>query len=373
VGQRLVTNSSGKAFFNTPDRLYKVRADYLGRQFWSQEFVQNNVSVDIPTAEAEVTVTGSGFPRDDVEVYVFSRSGSYLGVHSRTNAQGRVTFRLPEGFYKFRMDYQGSQYWSSEETLTAHQVNPVIVSVGGGVFVFRALESPTEPLFGVKCYAFTEGGSYLGMLGATDMSGQVSFDLADGAYKFRVDHMGYQFWSDVFHVPLAFSGSATIPHTDVVITVEGFYQSTEPLEGLKVYLFNPSGSYLGKYLITDSQGQAVFHLPHQPYMVRVDYLGRQFWSDPFTAQDTTVTIPRGLVQVRVTRDGANAAGAKVYLFSEGGSYLGWYRITDSAGIGEFIIPSGAYKFRIDEGGVQHWTPATGIIAGHVNALEANLE
>jgi hypothetical protein len=373
VGQRLVTNSKGKVFFNTPDRLYKVRADYLGRQFWSQDFIQNNMSIDIPMAEAEVTVTGSGFPRDDVEVYVFSRSGSYLGVHGRTNTQGRVTFRLPEGFYKFRVDYQGSQYWSNEETLTGHQVNPVIVSVGGGVFVFRALESPTEPLFGAKCYAFTEGGSYLGMLGATDMSGQVSFDLADGVYKFRVDHMGYPFWSDVFHVPLAFSGSATILHADVVITVEGFYQSAEPLEGLKVYLFNPSGSYLGKYLITDSQGRAVFHLPHQPYVVRVDYLGRQFWSDPFTAQDTTVTIPRGLAQVHVTRAGADVAGAKVYLFSEGGSYLGWYRITDSAGMGEFIIPSGAYKFRVDEGGRQYWTPVTDIVAGALKVLEVEVD
>jgi hypothetical protein len=373
VGQRLVTNSSGKVFFNTPDRLYKVRADYLGRQFWSQEFIQNNMSVDIPMAEAEVTVTGSGFPRDDVAVYVYSRSGSYLGVNSRTNTQGRVAFRLPEGFYKFRVDYQGSQYWSNEETLTGHQVNPVIVSVGGGVFVFRALESPTEPLFGAKCYAFTEGGSYLGMLGATDMSGQAYFDLADGAYKFRVDHMGYQFWSDVFHVPLAFSGSATIPHTDVVISVEGFYQSPEPLEGLRVYLFNPSGSYLGKYLITDSQGQAVFHLPHQPYMVRVDYLGRQFWSDPFTAQNATVTIPRGLARIRVTRAGTGVDGANVYLFNTAGSYLGWYRVTDSSGVGEFIIPEGFYKFRVDGGGSQYWTPVTGIIAGQVNALEANLE
>jgi hypothetical protein len=373
VGQRLVTDSSGKVLFDTPDRLYKVRADYLGRPFWSQEFIQNNMTIDIPMADAEVSVTGAGFPREGVEVYMFSRSGSYLGVHGRTTDQGKVMFRLPEGFYKFRVDYQAGQHWSNEETLTAHQVNPVIVSVGGGVFVFKALESASEPLFGAKCYVFTEGGSYLGMLGATDISGQVSFDLADGAYKVRVDHMGYQFWSDVFHVPLVFSGSATIPHADVVITVQGLYQSPEPLEGLKVYLFNPSGSYLGKYLITDSLGQAVFHLPHQPYTVRVDYLGRQFWSDPFTAQDTSVPIPRGLAQIHVTRAGANLAGAKVYLFSEGGSYLGWYRVTDSDGVCEFIIPSGPCKFRVDEGGSQYWTPVSDVAAGGVTPLEVTMD
>ncbi len=372
VGSNLKTDSSGKVIFDLPDRLYKVRADYLGQQFWSQEFIQKNMRINIPMADAQVTVTGAGFPREGVDVYVFSPIGSYLGVHGRTSPGGTVMFRLPEGFYMFRVDYQASQYWSSVETLTVNEVNPVIVSVGGGAFAFRVLKSATKPLFGAKCYAFTEGGSYLGMLGATDMSGQVSFDLADGAYKFRVDHMGYQFWSDVFDVPLVFSGSATIPHTDVVITVQGLYQSHEPLEGLKVYLFNPSGSYLGKYLITDSQGQAVFNLPHQPYMVRVDYLGRQFWPDPFTAQDTAVTIPRGLAQIHVNRAGANVTGAKVYLFSEAGSYLGWLRITDSAGIGEFIIPSGPCKFRVDEGGRQYWTPVTDIVAGEVSVLEVNI-
>jgi hypothetical protein len=75
----------------------------------------------------------------------------------------------------------------------------------------------------------------------------------------------------------------------------------------------------------------------------------------------------------VTRAGADVAGAKVYLFSEGGSYLGWYRITDSAGMGEFIIPSGAYKFRVDEGGRQYWTPVTDIVAGALKVLEVEVD
>jgi hypothetical protein len=372
VGQKLVTDAGGKVVFDLPDRLYKVRADYLGKQYFSQEFIQANMSIDIPMADAQVTVTGAGFPREGVDVYVFSQSGAYLGVHGRTNAGGAVTFRLAEGFYTFRVDYQASQYWSAVETLTAHQVNDVTVSVGGGAFAFKVLKNPLEPLYGAKCYAFSESGAYLGMFGATDIAGLASFDLADGAYKFRVDHMGYQFWSDVFEVPGVFSGSTTIPHTNVSITVEGFYQSPEPLAGLKVYLFNPSGSYLGKYLVTDALGQAVFELPDQPYMVRVDYLGRQFWSDPFTSQNTTVSIPRGLAQIRVSRAGTGVGGAKVYLFSQGGSYLGWYRITDSEGMCEFIIPSGPCKFRVDEGGSQYWITATDIVAGGFNVFDLTL-
>jgi len=34
----------------------------------------------------------------------------------------RVNFKLPEGTYKFRGDYQGSQYWATEPVI-AHQVN----------------------------------------------------------------------------------------------------------------------------------------------------------------------------------------------------------------------------------------------------------
>ncbi|MDY6845968.1 MAG: hypothetical protein SVP52_02400, partial [Chloroflexota bacterium] len=40
-----------------------------------------------------------------------------------TGSDGKVTFRLPAGAYKFRADYQSSQYWTNEETLIAGQVN----------------------------------------------------------------------------------------------------------------------------------------------------------------------------------------------------------------------------------------------------------
>jgi hypothetical protein len=201
----------------------------------------------------------------------------------------------------------------------------------------------------------------------------VFFDLADGTYKFRVGHLGYQFWSEVLDVPASLSETFTIPHQDVVITVEGLYQSAEPMAGLKVYLFNPSGSYLGKYRVTDENGQVTFSLPDEPYKVRVDYLGQQFWSEIFQYQDTPVSIPQGLAKIHVYRSGVDVEGAKVYLFTMEGSYLGWYERTASSGIAEFLLPDRSYKFRADEGGYQYWSPVIDIIAEEVNSVEMNLE
>ena len=538
LGQNLQTDASGKVSFDLPEKPYKVWADYLGEQYWAEEFVWQDRTVSIPMADAEITVTGAGFPQEGVKVYLFSASGSYLGLYEITDTEGKVTFHIPEGPYKFRVDYQGSQFWSPEETLTADQVNPIIISVGGGSFTLTVLKAAAEPLVGVNCYVFSEGGFYLGMFGATNSDGQVFFDLADGSYKFRVDHLGNQFWSEVVSIPdtysvdvlieeetvevtvttgsgpasgvkvylfsesgsylglyevtdaggmvsfdlpvgknftfradilgnqywsdvinisggvtntvsvdagggllqvtvekdpvspmegitaYLFNQSGTYPglsqvtdssgmvefsvpegtykvradylgykfwsdealviedtvieipiaHDQVEITVAGVFQATpDPIEGIKVYLFSPTGSYLGQYQVTNGSGKASFDLPQRAYKVRADYLGQQLWSEIFQSQDTTVTIQQGLAEVHVHRSGVDVEGAKVYLFSEGGSYLGWYERTDSSGRTEFLLPDSLYKFRVDQGGYQYWSPVIDIIAGEVNSVEVDID
>lgn len=100
---------------------------------------------------------------------------------------------------------------------------------------------------------------------------------------------------------------------------------------------------------------------------------QQFWSDDFQSQDTTVTIYQGLADIHVHRSGVDVEGAKVYLFSEAASYMGWYETTDSSGRAEFLLPDRPYKFRIDEGGSQYWTSVTNIVAGQANLVEVNLD
>ena len=538
LGKNQRTDDTGKVLFDLPEKPYKVRADYLGQQFWSDAFTWENVTIGIPMADVEITVTGAGFPQEGVKVYVFSSKGSYLGLYETTDSEGKVTFRLPEGPYKFRADYQGSRFWSAEETLTADQLNPIIISVGGGSFTLTVLKGAAEPLVGVKCYVFSEAGSYLGMSGATNGDGEVSFDLADGSYKFRVDHLGNQFWSEVVSIPDTYSvdvlieeetvevtvttgsgpasgikvylfsesssylgvyevtdadgkvcfdlpvgrdftfradilgtrywsdvttisGGGTntvsvdagggllqvtvhkapgepmegiktylfnqsgtylglnqvtdssgivefsvsegtykvrvdylgykfwseetpviedttieipIAHYETQITVAGVFQATpDPIEGIKVYLFSPTGSYLGKNQRTDDTGKVLFDLPEKPYKVRADYLGQQFWSETFQSQETAVTIQQGLADIHVHRSGVDVEGAKVYLFTGGGSYLRRYERTDSSGKAEFLLPDTPYKFRVDEGGYRYWSPVIDIIAGAVNGVEVDTD
>ncbi|MCP4566459.1 MAG: hypothetical protein GY841_02630, partial [FCB group bacterium] len=209
--------------------------------------------------------------------YVFSETEKYLSINNITDVDGKITFRLPAGTYKFRADYQGSHYWSDIETLTPDQVNSVTLDTGGGVFDLTVLKGEGEPLENIRCYVFNTLKTYLGMSGTTDSSGQVQFSLADGDYKLRVDHLGYQFWAGDYEVPAILSDEFTIIHSDVIITVEGLYQTPEPLEDLTVHLFKPPEVYMSQNQVTDANGQVGFNLPDQTYKVRVDYLNQKFW------------------------------------------------------------------------------------------------
>jgi len=372
LGQYQCTDSQGQVFFNVPQEAYKVRADYLSTQYWSQDIIWTDETVTINEGIAEVQVTTGVAPIENVPVYVFTELEVYLGITAQTDANGMVSFRLPEGTYKFRADHMGSQYWATEP-VTAHQVNEINVDTGGGTFTVTVEKQAAVPLAGIPVYAFTSGGTYLGLTAQTDAQGQVMFGLADGDYKFRADYLGYQFWTGVSTVPGTFSDVLTIAHQDVVVGVEQLYQApAEPLEGVRVYLFKESGAYLGQYAETDAQGEVTFSLPEQSYKSRADYLGYQFWSDPFVWTETTVTIHHGLAKLHVVQGGADVVDAPVYLFTAAGSYLGRNERTDAGGEAEFLLPDQAYKFRIDYEGVQYWSDEVVVVPGEENVLVLDL-
>ena len=102
-------------------------------------------------------------------------------------------------------------------------------------------------------------------------------------------------------------------------------------------------------------------------------MGHQFWSEDFRSRDATVTINLGLIEIHVRRSDVNAAGARVYLFNEGGSYLGWNETTNPSGNAEFMLPDHAFKFRIDENGEQHWSPLIQVHAGEESVVEVNID
>ena len=189
LGQALTTGESGQAVFNLPAREYKVRADFLSTQYWSDVFVQADKTITIHEGIARVTVLQGATPVDNVPVYVFTAGGSYLGLHTNTASGGTAEFILPEGTYKFRADFQGGRYWATQ-AVAAHQVNEVALAMGGGTFVLTVEKAAGVPLSGIPVYVFSSAGSYLGLTRQTDSQGKVSFDLSEGSYKFRADYRG---------------------------------------------------------------------------------------------------------------------------------------------------------------------------------------
>ncbi|MBW2115098.1 MAG: hypothetical protein JRH04_09665 [Deltaproteobacteria bacterium] len=204
-------------------------------------------------------------------------------------------------------------------------VSPAYADEGDGSFTLTVLKGEADPLAGVNCYVFSENGSYLGLYETTNSEGQVSFDLSEGTYKFRVDYLGYLFWTDVYNIPATSSETLTLLHQDVTITVVGDYDGNiEPKENLNVYLFTPSGSYLGISQVTDDQGRVIFNLPQKDYKVRADYMTQQYWSEIFNWNNETITIDEGIAEVHVLRGATPLENVNVYVFSSLGSYLNMY-------------------------------------------------
>jgi RHS repeat-associated protein len=374
------TDSQGKVSFDLPvGYSFKFRADHMASQYWSDTTVigsGGSTYVPVDTGGGVLTVTVQKDPENPIagiNVYLFSASGTYLAHFDTTDGNGQVSFTVSEGNYKVRADYQQNQYWATEP-IDAHQVNVVNINTGGGEFILTVEKQAGSPLVDVPVYVFTSGGTYLGITAQTDDQGEVAFDLSDGDYKFRADYLSGQFWTDVVTVPTTLSDTLVIPHQDVTITVNGVYGAeSDPLEGVSVYLFTASGSYMGQNQVTNSLGQVTFNLPQEYYKVRLDYLSGQFWSDVFVWQDADVDIDHGIVDVHVTFNGEDVADAPVYLFTTSGSYLGRYEYTDAYGHAAFLIPAQSYKFRVDYDCTQYWSDVVNVIAHEETDVEMPLE
>ncbi|MCP4723101.1 MAG: hypothetical protein GY860_26920 [Desulfobacteraceae bacterium] len=372
MGIQALTDADGNVSFDLPEKSYKIRADYMGGQYWSGVFTTTGPVVEIPQGRALVRVGPESAPLAGVKVYLFSENDTYMGMNTLTDANGMAGFDLPQGTWKFRADYLGSQYWATGSVLP-DQDNALEINPGGGSLGLALEKSPGSPLADIKVYAFSGAGTYLGQSATTGDQGLVSFDLPEGDYKFRADYLGYQFWTDVLSMPGTSSHTLTIPHEDVTITLQGQYQNSFPIQGAKTYLFTGSGTYQGISSSTDTNGQVTYSLPEKSYKFRADYLSGQYWSDETIQSDKTITLDHGTAQVNVTQSGSPISGARVYLFTQAGSYLGQSANTDTSGNAGFTLPIETYKFRIDHDGSQYWSDPVDLIAAQATPIDLNLD
>ncbi len=80
-------------------------------------FLVRPVPAEMPALNPDlVTVTvedTNGVLKEGLPVYVFDGS-SYTGYSGTSDVNGAVDFDLPDGSYRFRADYNGTQFWSGE-------------------------------------------------------------------------------------------------------------------------------------------------------------------------------------------------------------------------------------------------------------------
>ncbi|HDZ91698.1 MAG TPA: hypothetical protein ENH37_13645, partial [Deltaproteobacteria bacterium] len=365
TGQHAETDEQGTAVFpmaNFADGSYVFRADYLRCHFWSQDITvpgTPSVQVAIEEQTTEATVTVAGSPEPGIRVYLFSEGGSYLGLYSTTDADGKVSFDLPADHkFKFRADSLSNHYWSDPVLVAPGQPTTVTVAAGGGTLSVTTENDGGAPLTGLKLYLFSPSGSYLGRSGTTDENGRVSFVVSSGAYDIRADYFGYHFWTGEIPVNGDISYSLTIPEGQAELTVTNMGL---PLEGIRVYVFNPQGNYLGLHGETNAQGVAVFTLPKGEYTFRADYLGNQYWSGnttiiPQVSNPVPISTGGGVFTLTVLGDqGLPLENMPCYLFAQSGAYLGKKQVTSSQGEVDFNLADGTYKVRIDYLGCQFWT------------------
>jgi len=365
-----------KAHFSLPAGDFKVGIEYMGGVFFSDVFNQSDTEVIIEEGIAEVSLLDGGSPVVGVEVFVFSKTGEDLGESDVTDQAGQVQFRLPEGTYSFRAEYNAVQY-SATATVTAHQINPVTLNTGGSggsTLTLTLMKNSSTVLSGVECRLFDASGQDLNQSTTSNDQGVVTFSVSDGNYQIRADYLGGEFWSDTLTVPGTVSDTLTIEHQDVTITVESDFGGTkEVLPGVSCTLVTADGTETGLTMDTNENGEALFSVPLVTYKVKAEYLGSEYWSEEFNWFDTTISIPSGEINAHVTYLGADATGAEVHLYSESGTSLDLSTTTDSSGEANFAVPVNGYKLKVDYDGSEYWTDVIHVIEHETNSVEVLLD
>ena len=365
------TEASGRASFTLPTGSYRFRADFPttgaggGTQFWSG--TENHCQV--PTCEgASITLTKgivvtvqdtSGVAKAGVKVYAFDGT-TYTNFSATTEVNGQAAFTLPQGNYRFRADYNGTQFWSGAQNhCTLPGCSSATVTVTPSTLV-TVTDSDNLPQAGLKVYVFN-GTAYTNFSGTTNAAGQVNFTLPQGSYRFRVDLNGTQFWSGASNhcaVPGCDSASVTVTKL-LTVTVKDTAGALK--SGLKVYAFN-GATYTNYSGTTNASGQVLFTLPEGNYRFRADLNGTQFWSAAANhcqvpgceAAEVMVSLP---VTIAIQDGGGTPkAGVKVYAFN-GAAYTNYSATSDASGNATLTLPLGSYRFRADFNNLQYWSGA----------------
>ena len=353
------SDSNGELIFDLSDGSYQFRANFRGHQYWSDAATSpQSLSATVETGERPFTVTVSdaaGAGVEGVRVYAFTADGSYIGVYGNTGEGGKVTLDIPDGSFKFRANYRSHQYWSDPVETPGN--SSATIETGQQSFTVRVIDAQENGLNNVRVYAFADEGNYIGIYGNSDAQGLVTLDIPDGAFKFRADYRGHQYWSNSVNTPG--QDTAVIKTNEQAVSVAVIDSSGSGISNVRVYAFTSNDRYVGTYGNTDAAGIVLLPLPDGTYKFRANYRGNEYWSGTVTTPgNTSVTIETGEVLSTVytkNDEGQPIANVRVYAYTTKGNYTGVYGNTDAAGQVSLILPVGEYQFRADYQGSRYWS------------------
>lgn len=281
-GAKSLTDAAGVATFTLLEGSYRFLIVKNGTEFYTNSANHctlpgcTEVAYEIPEDVTVSVSSSAGAPEPLLSVHAFS-SATYSGKSVSTDANGNATFTLLPGDYRFRIDKNGTEFFTdvvnhcSVPGCTAASMEipeDILVSVSN---------SSGGPEPGLHVHAF-DGETFTGRSTYTDGNGIATFTLPAGGYRFRIDKNGLQFYTDsVNHcaVPGCTSVSYEVPES-LVVHVGNITGSGEA--GLSVYVFDGS-SYIGKSGVTDPKGDVPFVLPPGNYRFRIDKDGSQYFTD----------------------------------------------------------------------------------------------
>ncbi len=136
---------------------------------------------------------GAGDPLVGIEYDIFDESGSYLGLSGTTDENGQISHPLPDGTFRFRLNYMGHVFWTPVYDLPATYSEEF--TIPHGTAEVHVLQGVSD-LAGANVYLFSESGAYLDWAEITDSNGIAEFLVPAATFKFRADYGGNQVWSD---------------------------------------------------------------------------------------------------------------------------------------------------------------------------------
>jgi len=350
----ITTNQDGVATVHVLPNYYKIRTsdNIVSKIFHSAE--NNSVNFISSTGSVSIKVIdGSNTPVSGITVYITDGNRLELGSSGVTNSSGLKTFTLGTGTYYFRVNYLGTDYYSSQISIPLPLGSSSLrtIKIGnsnlGGIGLFA-----TTPIGNGKLIRlYTENNVSMGRYAYSNSTSEFQFSgIPSGFYRLRLDYMGSRFWSTVVstsdpYVEVNFGGGALT----IKVTAGG-----SPLPNgvlTRLYYSNNRSTYSYDYLNASSFAEYGGRPPGE-YRLRIDWLGKYTYTTAFnhtTPSVKNLDIPGGKLNIQVLAGGdplPNGVLVRLYNANNRSTYR--YDYLNASGWAEFgTILAGSYRLRVD--------------------------